>query len=97
MHLIKNGLFFLVCWPESTLFPAPRIFAASKSGQPAKPAFDEKALADFYRGKTVRIVVGFSAGGGYDQYSRLIARHLSPVTSPASQTSWSTTWPAPAA
>jgi tripartite-type tricarboxylate transporter receptor subunit TctC len=42
-----------------------------------KPGFDEKAVADFYRGKTIRIVVGFSAGGGYDQYSRLIARHLS--------------------
>jgi tripartite-type tricarboxylate transporter receptor subunit TctC len=43
---------------------------------PAKSGFDEKAVADFYHGKTVRIVVGFSAGGGYDQYSRLIARHL---------------------
>src|SRR4030095_737256 len=38
-------------------------------------AFDEKAVADFYRGKTVRIIVGFSAGGGYDAYSRLIGRH----------------------
>src|SRR3989338_4813058 len=44
--------------------------------QAAKPAFDEKAVADFYRGKTVRIIVGFSAGGGYDAYSRVIARHL---------------------
>jgi len=34
----------------------------------AKPGFDEKAVAKFYQGKTVRIVVGFSAGGGYDQY-----------------------------
>jgi len=34
-------------------------------------------VASFYNGKTVRIVVGFSAGGGYDQYSRVIARHLS--------------------
>ena len=47
------------------------------AAQAAKPAFDEKAVASFYRGKTVRIVVGFSAGGGYDQYSRMIARHLS--------------------
>ena len=49
------------------------------AAQPAEPkaGFDEKAVADFYRNKTVRIVVGFSAGGGYDQYSRLIARHLS--------------------
>jgi tripartite-type tricarboxylate transporter receptor subunit TctC len=43
----------------------------------APGGFDEKKLAAFYRGKTVRIVVGFSAGGGYDQYSRLIGRHLS--------------------
>ena len=43
----------------------------------AKSAYDEKAVANFYSGKTVRIVVGFSAGGGYDQYSRVIARHLS--------------------
>jgi tripartite-type tricarboxylate transporter receptor subunit TctC len=42
-----------------------------------RAGYNEKAVADFYRGKTVRVVVGFSAGGGYDQYSRLIARHLS--------------------
>src|SRR5512143_524808 len=28
-------------------------------------AADDKAVADFYRGKTVKIIVGFSAGGGY--------------------------------
>jgi len=42
----------------------------------AAAAFDEKTVADFYRGKTVRIIVGFSAGGGYDAYSRVIGRHL---------------------
>ena len=31
---------------------------------------------DFYNGKTVRIVVGFTAGGGFDAYSRAIARHM---------------------
>ncbi|MBI2090201.1 MAG: hypothetical protein HYT78_15925 [Deltaproteobacteria bacterium] len=30
----------------------------------------------FYGGKTVRIIVGFSAGGGFDTYSRALARHL---------------------
>ena len=35
------------------------------------------AAAPFYEGKTIRIIVGFSAGGGFDTYSRLIARHLS--------------------
>jgi hypothetical protein len=32
--------------------------------------------ADFYRGKTVRILVGSPPGGGYDLYARLIAPHL---------------------
>src|SRR5258708_22741365 len=31
---------------------------------------------DFYKGKTVALVVGYSAGGGYDQYARALARHL---------------------
>jgi tripartite-type tricarboxylate transporter receptor subunit TctC len=34
------------------------------------------AQANFYEGKTVRFIVGFSAGGGYDTYTRLIARHM---------------------
>jgi tripartite-type tricarboxylate transporter receptor subunit TctC len=35
------------------------------------------AQETFFQGKTIRIVVGFAAGGGYDTYARLIARHLS--------------------
>jgi tripartite-type tricarboxylate transporter receptor subunit TctC len=31
---------------------------------------------DFYRGKTINILIGFSAGGGYDLYARLLSRHL---------------------
>jgi len=42
---------------------------------PAAPAAAPDA-ASFYRGKTVRIVVGFSSGGGYDVYARVLARHL---------------------
>lgn len=33
------------------------------------------AQDSFYKGKTIRIVVGGSAGGGYDTYSRTLARH----------------------
>ena len=33
-------------------------------------------VANFYKGKTVRIVVGFSAGGGYDHYARVLSRHI---------------------
>ena len=34
------------------------------------------ADADFYRGKTIRLIVGFAAGGGFDAYSRVISRHM---------------------
>jgi tripartite-type tricarboxylate transporter receptor subunit TctC len=32
---------------------------------------------EFYKGKTIRFVVGQAAGGGYDTYGRMIARHIS--------------------
>ena len=35
-----------------------------------------QSVADFYRGKTIQIVVGFGAGGGYDLYARALGRHL---------------------
>lgn len=34
------------------------------------------AAADFYSGKTMRFIVGYAPGGGYDTYTRLIARHI---------------------
>jgi tripartite-type tricarboxylate transporter receptor subunit TctC len=39
----------------------------------SEPVFGQ---ANFYEGKTVRFIVGFSAGGGYDTYTRVIARHI---------------------
>ena len=34
------------------------------------------AEQEYYRGKTVRIIVGLSAGGGFDIYARALARHM---------------------
>ncbi|MGE5219274.1 MAG: Bug family tripartite tricarboxylate transporter substrate binding protein [Chloroflexota bacterium] len=34
------------------------------------------SVEDFYKGKTIHFVVGGSAGGGYDTYTRLIGRHF---------------------
>lgn len=34
------------------------------------------AQEPFYKDKTVRIIVGFSAGGGFDTYARIIGRHI---------------------
>jgi tripartite-type tricarboxylate transporter receptor subunit TctC len=39
-------------------------------------AAPEAAAEDFYQGKTVTLVVGFSPGGGFDLYARLLARRL---------------------
>ncbi len=43
------------------------IFTASKAS----------AAEEFFKGKSIRIVVGFSAGGGFDTYARAISRHMS--------------------
>jgi len=45
--------------------------AATASVSPAAA----QGAADFFRGKTIRVIVGFSGGGGYDQYARLYVRH----------------------
>jgi tripartite-type tricarboxylate transporter receptor subunit TctC len=33
------------------------------------------AVSDFYKGKRMEMLIGYSSGGGYDTYARLIARH----------------------
>ncbi len=37
---------------------------------------DDKAIAEFYGKRTVTIAVGFSPGGNYDLYARLVSRHI---------------------
>ena len=55
---------FLAMASASTLFGAGQASA------------DDAAVAAFYKGKSITILVGSSAGGGYDTYARLIARHM---------------------
>jgi tripartite-type tricarboxylate transporter receptor subunit TctC len=33
-------------------------------------------VADFWRGRTIQVVIGYSVGGGYDLYARLLAEHM---------------------
>jgi tripartite-type tricarboxylate transporter receptor subunit TctC len=49
---------------------AALLCAASRAGA-------QEAVERFYKGKTVTIVVGTTAGGGYDTYARFIARFMS--------------------
>jgi tripartite-type tricarboxylate transporter receptor subunit TctC len=46
----------------------PALFAIS--------AAHAQSPADFYKGKTVDLYIGYSAGGGYDVYARALARHM---------------------
>jgi tripartite-type tricarboxylate transporter receptor subunit TctC len=32
--------------------------------------------ADFFKGRTIDLYIGYSVGGGYDVYARMIARHM---------------------
>src|SRR6185312_13807512 len=45
------------------------ILAAVSSGQ-------AQNIADFYKGKTVDLYIGYSVGGAYDLYARMIAKHI---------------------
>jgi tripartite-type tricarboxylate transporter receptor subunit TctC len=44
------------------------------SAAPAPAQAD--AVSDFYKGKNVSLYVGYTAGGGYDVYARLLSRHF---------------------
>jgi tripartite-type tricarboxylate transporter receptor subunit TctC len=50
------------------------VLLAAALAAPVPAAAD--AVSDFYDGRQVRLLIGYSAGGGYDTYARLLARHL---------------------
>ncbi|HEY0420955.1 MAG TPA: tripartite tricarboxylate transporter substrate-binding protein, partial [Acetobacteraceae bacterium] len=55
-----------------------RVLAAAlvlAHGVPSARAQDAERA--FFGGKTIRLVVGYGPGGGYDAYARMIAPHLS--------------------
>ena len=52
------------------------LLAAVIFGLAATAAFAAPAGNDFYKGKVVRIIVGFSAGGGFDTFARTLSRYM---------------------
>ena len=56
------GMFKIAAAAGALLLAAPHAFAAD--------------VASFYKGRTVTIDIGYSTGGGYDLYARVLARHL---------------------
>src|ERR1041384_8186014 len=57
-----------------TVFRAFAALACSLAFGAAPPA--AASVADFYKGKTVSLIIGYSAGGGADLWARFMARHL---------------------
>jgi len=43
----------------------------------SQPARAQSAEEAYYKGKTVKMIVGYGPGGGYDAYARMLAPHLS--------------------
>jgi len=50
--------------------------AAALTVASAAPARAADAVADFYSGKTIHVLIGYSVGGGYDLYARLLAKYM---------------------
>lgn len=42
----------------------------------ASSASHSQTPAEFYKGNKFSVVIGYSVGGGYDQYARLLSRHI---------------------
>ena len=60
---------------RSTRRLAVSMAALALAGTAANPAAAD-AVADFYKGKQITMVVGYGTGGGFDVYARLVARHI---------------------
>jgi tripartite-type tricarboxylate transporter receptor subunit TctC len=57
---------------KCAMWASAAALAATLATQGARSA----GVEDFYRGKTVSLFIGYSVGGGYDAYGRLLARHF---------------------
>lgn len=52
------------------------LLALALAGSISAGALAQQSVESFYSGKTVQMIVGYSAGGGYDLYARTLARHI---------------------
>ncbi|HME59685.1 MAG TPA: hypothetical protein VKH62_00390 [Candidatus Binatia bacterium] len=56
---------------SAAIFYAIIIFASLSVLTPGSADAD-----NFYKGKTIRFIVGYAPGGGYDSYTRAVARYI---------------------
>ena len=67
---VGSGAFILIL----VLAPFSPVSLPAPFGPAGDPAYAQPA--PYYQGKTIRIIVGFTAGGFFDLWARLIARHM---------------------
>jgi tripartite-type tricarboxylate transporter receptor subunit TctC len=53
-----------------------KVFASLALAGALMAGLGTASAEDFYKGKTITVMVGFSPGGGYDSYARLLAAHM---------------------
>src|SRR5438046_3431902 len=58
-----------------TAFASLLILAGVALLSPVSPAAAQ-SVADFYRGRTMTMLIGYTSGGGYDLYARVLSRHM---------------------
>ena len=57
---------------RSLMLAGAVLATALAAGRPAAA----QSVEEFYRGKQIDLIIGYSSGGAYDLYARFIARHL---------------------
>ena len=62
-------------WRDMIRFSLALLFLTAASTLIVAGSADS-ASQDYYKGKTIRFIVAFSAGGTFDAYTRVIARHF---------------------
>ncbi|HEX9465576.1 MAG TPA: tripartite tricarboxylate transporter substrate-binding protein [Alphaproteobacteria bacterium] len=55
---------------------AAMVLAAAALFGAGAPSATAAGVEDFYKGRSVNLIIGYSVGGGYDLYARVLARHL---------------------
>jgi len=76
--LVIAALLLAACGRAAPASPAAAPSNAGGTAPTSAPApraaGSDRTAAEFYRGKTIRMVVGFAAGGSYDLATRRVAR-----------------------
>jgi tripartite-type tricarboxylate transporter receptor subunit TctC len=78
LHVHHIGMLKKIEWRKRMTLVKRIVTIAAFLVAAFSPAHAQKAdpVADFYRGKTIRLIVGYGTGGSYDLYGRLAAEFL---------------------